>query len=140
MGCRTSCNIFEEFSTAIEWIPHNKLILMHMQFILLMTFFRLKFKIFRLIEVYVDFRHVCRRKESLQQLTYQYCRTKLLNLLALEEIKFTAEQVSGYNEELISHSQWFNLLLFGCVTVHIQMYQYLLLLIQNNFYELDILF
>lgn len=25
MGCRTSCKIFEEFSTAIEWIAQNKL-------------------------------------------------------------------------------------------------------------------
>ena len=25
MGCRTSCKIFEELSTAIEWITVNKL-------------------------------------------------------------------------------------------------------------------
>ncbi|CAC5410027.1 unnamed protein product [Mytilus coruscus] len=25
IGCRTSCKIFEEFSTALEWIAHNKL-------------------------------------------------------------------------------------------------------------------
>lgn len=24
MGCRTNCKIFEEFSTAIEWIAHTK--------------------------------------------------------------------------------------------------------------------
>lgn len=34
MGCRTSCKIFEEFSTAIEWIAHNKLGIAHVVHIL----------------------------------------------------------------------------------------------------------
>lgn len=34
MGCRTSCKIFEEFSTAIEWIGHNKLDIAHVVHIL----------------------------------------------------------------------------------------------------------
>ena len=29
MGCRTSCNISKEFSTAIGWISHNKLAISH---------------------------------------------------------------------------------------------------------------
>ena len=34
MGCRTSCNIFEEFSTAIEWISCKKLGITHVIHIL----------------------------------------------------------------------------------------------------------
>ena len=34
MGCRTSCKIFEEFSTAIEWIARNKLGITHVVHIL----------------------------------------------------------------------------------------------------------
>lgn len=34
MGCRTSCKIFEEFSTAIEWIAQNKLGIAHVVHIL----------------------------------------------------------------------------------------------------------
>lgn len=34
MGCRTSCKIFEEFSTAIEWITQNKLGITHVVHIL----------------------------------------------------------------------------------------------------------
>lgn len=34
MGCRTSCKIFEEFSTAIEWIAQNKLGITHVVHIL----------------------------------------------------------------------------------------------------------
>lgn len=34
MGCRTSCKIFEEFSTVIEWIAQNKLVIAHVVHIL----------------------------------------------------------------------------------------------------------
>lgn len=34
MGCRTSCKIFEEFSTAIEWIAQNKLGIAHVVHVL----------------------------------------------------------------------------------------------------------